>query len=126
MMQMVVLIMKRKPVAQGFMHSLQYNTDIRLIYEPYYHKASLAIYNYNAKAALIEVAEAGPYDIGYCLALCKELKDSVPECKLILICSEQDENTIKLVVDAKVKKEIDDFVFFDVTIDYLISKLRSI
>ena len=79
-----------------------------------------------AKATLIEVAETGPYDIGYCLALCKELREDTPECKLILMCSEQDEKTIKEVVEAKGKNEIDDFVFYDVTIDYLTSKLISI
>lgn len=125
-MPVIILIMKRKPVAQGFMNSLQYSSDIQIIYEPYYHKADLAIQKHHAKAALIEVAETGPYDIGYCLALCKELREDRPECKLILMCSEQDEKTVKLVVEAKGKKEIDDFVFFDVTIEYLASKLISI
>lgn len=125
-MPIIVLIMKRKPVAQGFMNSLEDNPDIHLIYEPYYHKAIPTIQSHDAKATLIEVAEAGPYDIAYCLELCKELREKTPGCKLILMCSEQDEKTIKLVVDAKGKKEIDDFVFFDVTIDYLASKLVSI
>lgn len=66
------------------MNRLQDSQDIQLIYEPYYHKASLTIQRHNVKAALIEVAEA------------------------------------------KEKKEIDDFVFFDVTVDYLASKLISI
>lgn len=125
-MQIVILTMKRKPVAQGFMNSLKDRRDIILIYEPYYHKTSLTIQRHNAKATLIEVAETGPYDIGYCLALCKELREDTPECKLILMCSEQDEKTIKEVVEAKGKNEIDDFVFYDVTIDYLTSKLISI
>ena len=122
----VILIMKRKPVAQVFMQSLQDNPDIHLIYEPYYHKAIYTIESYKARVALIEVAEAGPYEIEYCLSLCKELKRTSLECKLILMCSEHDEKTIKKVVDAKGKKEIDDFVFFDVTLDYLASKLISI
>lgn len=125
-MPIVILIMKRKPVAQGFMYSLKGSPDIRLIYQPYYHKSSLTIHRYKAKAALIEVAETGPYNIGYCLALCNELRETTPECKLILMCSEQDEKTIDLVVDAKAKERIDDFVFFDVTIDYLSSKLISL
>lgn len=42
------------------------------------------------------------------------------------MCPEQDEKSIKQVVDAKGKKQIDDFVFYDVTTDYLASKLLSI
>ena len=125
-MPIVILIMKRKPVAQGFMNSLKASPDIRLVYQPYYHKSSITIQEYKARVALIEVAETGPYDIGYCLALCNELRETAPECKLILMCSEQDEKTINLVIDAKGKDEIDDFVFFDVTKDYLLSKLISI
>jgi DNA-binding NarL/FixJ family response regulator len=58
--------------------------------------------------------------------LCNELREAAPECKLILMCSDQDEKTIEQVIDAMGKNYIDDFVFFDVTIDYLASKLKSI
>ena len=120
------MVMKRKPIAEVFMNSLEGSSDINLIYEPYYHKTLATIQGHDANVALIEVAEAGPYDIEYCLVLCKELRGRSPLCKLILMCSDHDEKTIKLVVDAKGKKEIDDFVFFDVTLDYLTSKLISI
>ena len=125
-MRIVVMVMKRKPIAQGFINSLKESSDINLVYEPYYHKTISTIQERNANVALIEVAEAGPYDIEYCLVLCKEIREKTPSCKLILMCSDQDEKTIKLVVEAKGKKEIDDFVFFDVTLDYLTSKLVSI
>ena len=125
-MPIIILIMQRQAVAQGLMSKLRFSPDLKLIYEPYYHKANYTIQNYNAKAAIIEVAESGPYDIGYCLALCKELRENTPECKLILMCSDQDEKTIDLVIEAKAKERIDDFVFFDVTTDYLSSKLISI
>ena len=42
------------------------------------------------------------------------------------MCSEQDEKSIKEVVAAKWARQIDDFVFYDVTIDYLASKIISI
>ena len=121
-MPIIILIMKRKPIAQGFMNSLKGSPDIRLIYQPYYHRSNLTIHKHKAKVVLIEVAETGPYDIGYCLVLCNELRETAPECKLILMCSDQDD----LVIDAMGKNYIDDFVFFDVTIDYLVSKLLSI
>lgn len=125
-MPIVILIMKRKPIAQGFMNSLKDSPYIRLIYQPYYHRSNLTIHKQDAKVALIEVAETGAYDIGYCLVLCDELRETAPECKLILMCSDQDEKTIDLVIDAMVKNYIDDFVLFDVTIQYLVSKLISV
>lgn len=125
-MPIIMLMMQRRAIVQGLMDKLQDNPEIRLIYEPDYHHADSAIRNCNAKVILIEVAESGPYDTAYCLALCKRLRIRTPDCKLLLMCPEQDERSIKQVVAAKWEKQIDDFVFYDVTIDYLASKLISI
>ena len=122
----MVLIMHRKAIAQELMAKLKGNKDISLIYEPDYSRAMIAIADCNAKAALIEAAEAGLYGMDYCLTLCKKIREEKPYCKLFLMCSEQDEGSIKQVVGAKGHKLIDDFVFYDVTIDYLASKLISI
>ncbi len=122
----IMLIMHRKAVVQGLMNRLRDSLDIRLIYEPDYDNVNTAIRSYDAKVALIEVAESGRYDMTYCLTLCKGLREQIPNCKLLLMCSEQDEKSVKLVVAAKGEKQIDDFVFYDVTIDYLASKLISI
>ena len=124
-MENIVLTMKRKPVAEGIINSLKDNQYINPIYEPKYNNANITINSHNPKVALIEVAESAPYDVEYCLKLCKEIRKNTPKCKLILMCSEQDERTIKKVIDAKGGNEIDDFVFYDVTIDYLTSKLMS-
>lgn len=125
-MSNIVLIMQRKVIAEGLMIKLRDSPDASLIYEPDYENANLTINNYHAKAALIEAAESGLYDMDYCLYLCKRLRSEIPECKLLLMCTEQDEKSVRKVVKAKGKKEIDDFVFYDVTIDYLASKLTSI
>lgn len=124
-MENIVLIMKRKPVAQGIINSLIDRQDIQLIHESKYNNANITISNHNAKVALIEVTESGPYDVEYCLELCKELRKNMAECILILMCLEKDERSVKQVIEAKGKNEIDDFVFYDVTIDYLTSKLLS-
>ena len=125
-MAKVVLIMHRKAIAQGVMARLQDKEEINIVYEPDYSNAKDSLHNHKAKAALIEAAESGPYDMDYCLALCKELRMQTPECKLLLMCPEQDEQSVRKVVDAKSDNLIDDFVFYDVTIDYLASKLISI
>lgn len=121
-----MLIMQRKAIAEALMFKFREHPGIRLIYQPDYHSAQATIEGQNAKVALIEVTESGPYDMEYCLALCKRLRKNTPECKLLLMVPEQDEESIKQVVNPKGKKLIDDFVFYDVTMDYLTSKLLSI
>ncbi|HZJ98610.1 MAG TPA: hypothetical protein VFC79_01305 [Tissierellaceae bacterium] len=122
----LVLLMQREAIAQALMMKLRDSPSISLIYESDYNYAEIAINSTNAKAVLIEVVESGPYDIGYCLKLCKEIRKNIPRCKLILMCPEQDEKSVRQVVGAKAENKIDDFVFYDVTIDYLASKLMSI
>ena len=125
-METIILLMKRKPIAQAIINSLKDKEEICPIYESNYKNVSLTITKYKPKAVLIEVAEAGPYDIGYCLELCKKIRRKTPECKLILMSSERDERSVKEVITAKSQDKIDDFVFYDVTIDYLTSNLISI
>mgnify|MGYP001159292107 CR=1 FL=1 len=122
----VMLVMQRKAIVQGLMNRLRNSSDIRLIYQPDYPHAHVAICRYNASVALIEAAESGTYDIAYCLTLCKQLRKYTPGCKLLLMCSEKDELSVKMVIGAKGENQIDDFVFYDVTIEYLASKLISI
>lgn len=122
----VMLIMQRRSIIQGLMAKLGDNSEIRLMVEPDPLKTLTGLNRNDIKAVLIEVAEAGRYDISYCLELCRELRSQVPNCKLLLMCSEQDESSVQRVIQAKSEKSIDDFVFFDVTMDYLASKLASL
>ena len=125
-MQKVMLFMQRKAIAEALMHTLKEYPDLRLIYEPDYQNARTTIDGHNAKVALIEITESGTCDVDYCLTLCKKLRKQTPECELLLMCPEQDEKSVKQVIDAKGKKLIDDFVFYDVSMDYLASKLISL
>ena len=122
----VLLILQRDAIIQSLMAKLCNNLEIRLMVEPDHRKALVALNSQAFKAVLIEVAESGRYDISYCLELCRELRITVPDCKLLLMCSEQDEPSVERVIQAKSDKSIDDFVFFDVTVDYLASKLLSL
>ena len=84
-----MLFMQRKAIVESLMMEAIEYSDIKLIYEPIYLNASLTIGKHHAKVALIEVAELNLYSIGYCLELCKNLREKTPECKLVLMCPEQ-------------------------------------
>ena len=79
-----------------------------------------------ATGALLEVAEDGAQDIGYCLALCAWLREVTPHCRLMLMCPEGQTETVHRAIEAKRKGEIDDFVFYDVSLDYLAASLQSL
>lgn len=125
-MQTILLVMKRKALAQGLMRKLQDNSELLLVHEPGYASADLAFRTLKARVTLIEVAESGECDVLYCLDLCARLRKETPGCKLLLMCPEQDKLCIEKAVQAKQEGDIDDFIFYDASIDYLASKLLSL
>jgi hypothetical protein len=44
----------------------------------------------------------------------------------MLMCSERQIDAVSSAIQAKRKGEIDDFVFYDVSLDYLAASLRSL
>ena len=79
-----------------------------------------------AAGALLEVSEDGAHDIDFCLALCAWLREVTPQCRLMLMCPEGQTQAVRRVIEAKRKGEIDDFVFYDVSLDYLAASLQSL
>lgn len=84
----VLLIMRRASLAQGLMAKVRDAPGLQLCYEPDYANADVAIRSHLATGALLEVAEDGAQDIGYCLALCAWLREVTPHCRLMLMCPE--------------------------------------
>ena len=124
-MQTIVLVMRRKPVVQALMKKMQDDSETHLMIETDYTHADATIRSHGACIALLEVAETGEYDMSHCLALCIGLRKEAPQCKLLLICPEQDTGGVAQAVESKREGRIDDFVFYDSTTDYLVSKLSS-
>jgi len=122
----VVLVIWRKSIAQGLAHRLRGDQEIHLIFEPSHSLAHAAIRFRAADAALIEVAESGEHHgIADCLSLCARLREEAPQCKLLLMCPERNQGDVSRTVEAKRMGHIDDFVFYDSSIDYVASKLLA-
>jgi len=113
--------MRRKSVAQGLAQTLGGG----LIIEPSHRRALARVRAGGADVALVEIAESGGHGAAECLALCARLREEAPQCKLLLMCPERDRDSVARAIEAKSQGRIDDFVFYDVTTDYLVSKLLS-
>ena len=68
----------------------------------------------------------GTHDIGFCLALCAWLRQVTPGCRLMLMCPENQAEAVRRAIEAKRRGQIDDFVFYDVSLDYLAASLQSL
>ena len=124
-MPLIVLIMWRKGIAESLLTELKKEPGLQVCYEPDYTKAVACIRNHNAKVALIEAAETGDWDVSHCLEICASLREETRQCKLILMCPDQNEEAVARTVNAKHDGRIDDFVFYGASFDYLSSKLYT-
>ena len=126
MLKTVLLIMQRASLAQGLMAKVRDVPGIQLCYEPDYANADVAIRTHLATGALLEVSEDGVHDMDFCLTLCAWLREVVPHCRLMLMCPEGQTENVYRAVEAKQRGIIDDFVFYDVSLDYLAASLQTL
>lgn len=124
-MQNIMLLIQRSAIFDNIANYLKKHREVNIRHIQNYDY--LTIENLlNIDVILIEVAESGKFNIHYCLNLITNIVKKVSRVKIILMCSDQDEASINLVLKAKESGIIDDFLFYDVTIDYLVSKLLTV
>lgn len=117
--------MNRKGIAQVLRRRLSETNGVCACLEQDYANADSIARDFCATSALIEVGEDGDFDMLYCLALCDRLHRELPECKLLLLCPEDDDRGIAKAIAARRDGIIDDFVFYDASVEYLLSKLLA-
>ena len=128
-MESIVLIMRRKPVATALRQRIQDNARdldlvISCVYE--YDQAPDLVRQDEGTAALIEVAEYGMFNLSYCLKLCAVLRETTSRCRILLLCPEEEEDIVAAALKAKQDQLIDDYIFYDATLDYMASKILTL
>ena len=59
------------------------------------------------------------------LSFCERLQDRLPNCHLLLLVSQDDPTNRKIALEAKKKKMVDDYVFYDASLKYLLAKVQA-
>lgn len=121
----IVLCMRRPMIGEQLQRMLRVSDDISTVLGPHAQGEVLAE-KHQANVVLVEVAEQMPYDLSYGLVLCAQVKNILPACKCVLLCSEQDEDVVQGVVRAQRDGLIDDFLFYDCTPTYMMYKLKTV
>lgn len=125
-MKRILLLMRRMPVAEGLVSRSHLRTDFCFSIESDYERAQEAVRSFQPDVVVLEAAEDGRYTMDYCLKLLTGLKAALKESRLLLICPENDRMAVRKAVQAKQEKKIDDFVFYDASLDYLIMSLKAL
>ena len=119
--------MYRRILAQSLYDSLQVNKpELVVRLEHQYDQAVNAASRQQPDVVMVEIREnrvspgEDPYEI------CSEIRKALPNCKIMLMCPEGSIRNRRRTIAAMQAGDIDDYVFYDTSIDYFISKLETL
>lgn len=75
--------------------------------------------------ALIDVMDGDIKEKEKAISFCEKVKKSLPDCRILLLISQDDLASRENATNAKKKQIIEDFVFYDSSLKYLFSKLAA-
>ena len=124
--KIVMLVLCRKLIADFLIEAIHKRTDLETcaLYE-FKRVKDMAMVK-KPKIALVEVPERHGTPAMDAIAVCEEIKEASPGCKIILICPENDRDSVKATTQAVKAGKIDDFMYYDLSADYLVTKLESL
>jgi DNA-binding NarL/FixJ family response regulator len=124
-MKKVALITKNKILAQSLdaamkaMPDLEFEFILLLNTQQALFDAEI----FEIDVALIDMIESGTKETP--LSFCKGLNKMLPNCHILLLLSQDDHVRRRIATEAKKKKIVDDFVFYDASLKYLFAKLAA-
>jgi len=120
-MKKIGFITRNKVLAQSLSSLIKNNLD--LPFEPYvllnFEQATIDVGILKIDIAIIEMIEEA-------LSLCEELRKTDPECRILLLVPQDNKELCDLAMKAVRVKSIDDYVFLDTSLDYLLAKLLTL
>ena len=75
--------------------------------------------------AVIDILDGTIIETETALSFCKKLRKANPDCRLLLLLSQDDKIGKKMVINAIRNCIADDFVFYDTSLEYLFAKLSA-
>ena len=127
MARRVLLVMKKRMLSDALIAQTSNDTRFTFTTEPRYASAALTAEACSPEIAVVEIPESGSWKSAEkCFAVCDMIRRQLPDCKLVIICSEDDNNSCQAAIQAKQEHRIDDFLFYDNSAHYLLSKLEAL
>ena len=126
-MKKVALITTNRILAQSLAVAMRamphFNFEFFMLLDA--HQALIDAEIFEIDVALIDVMDRGTQEEGTFLSFCELLHKRLPDCRLLLLVSQDDLARREIATEAKKKEIVDDFVFYDASLKYLFAKLAA-
>ena len=126
-MKKIAFITKNRIFAQSLAMLIEKYTDLEFDVHILHNQqqAILDAQVLSIDVAVLELFSHASEQIELVLGICKGLRESLPSCRLLLIAPQDNDDVRRLAVSSVESNAVDDFVFYDVSLDYLLAKLLS-
>jgi len=118
--------MYRKVLAEALMQNPAASARFSFSKEYNYRRALMTAEILQPDAAVLEIPESGEWDAEHCIRLCGTLTRHLPDMKLMILCPEDNPEACRRTEQALKDGLIRDYVFYDTSTQYLISKLEAL
>ena len=122
---MVMLVLSRRVIGGLLKKYIDDRPGMKAFLEYDYNNAKYNAQRYAPDIALVEIPERYGTPAADTLRFCEEIKGANRGCRIILLCPENNDTSVGECVQAKQQGRIDDFLFYDSTTYYLVSKLEA-
>lgn len=126
-MKKVALITRNKILAESLDAAMKASIDLEfeLILLLNLDQAILDAEIFEVDVALIDVMQSSGDEKETPLKICEKLHKSMPDCRVLILVSQNDKENREIANQAKRKGFIEDFVFYDASLKYLFAKLAA-
>ena len=127
-MKIIGFITTNKVLAQSLTASVEKYPDlemkVHLLLNP--HQAVLDAEVLKIDAAIVDVAAGNPKQTSAVRQICEDLHRAVPGCRILLLVPQDITEARDIAMEAVLQKAANDYVFYDVSLDYLLTKLLAL
>ena len=127
-MKKIGIITKNKVLAQSLAFLIKNNPD--LPFEPFVllnlKQAAMDAEILKIDIAVVEMVAGTTKETEMILSLCTDLRRTGPGCQILLLVPQDNKEGRDMAMKAINAKVVDDYVFFDTSLDYLLAKLLAL
>ena len=127
-MKKIGFIMTNKVLAQSLITIMKNYPELEV--EPFMflnpRQAPVDVEVSKIDVAILDVGKEVLDESGAVSPFCETLRASLPDCRILLFVSQDDERARAAAVAAIREKTADDFLFYDSSLDYLFAKVLAL
>ena len=122
----VLLIMQRRIMSDAIKRSLSDEAELQFFINQDYKNIGNYVQTYKPDITLVEIPESKASQPKEYLDICAGIRQTDSRCRLLLMCPENSGESKQAAVEGVRSGILEDFIFYDVSTEYLKTKLKAL